>query len=374
MNYQQKYLKYKSKYIDLKMKQTGGNQLVPNKLTKNLFKEIGTGSKVFSPVSIIFALGLVQLGAKGQTKAQLSDLMAKTYEINTLKKIYSEFNNSVIKLSNAVIINKSKKINPEYLNLVNNLALVKSANFNQPNKIVREINQYISDNTNSLIKNILSEQNISPSVIMIIINTIYFKSDWLNTFNPVQTKKIPFNDSQLIPMMNQINHYKYCKNDLAQVIELPYVNTDYVMGIILPLDRTHISKSDPISSLDFFNQNALMTKIDLYVPKFTHRENLDLGPILKKMGLVDLFGPKADLSGMADDLFISKIIHEAVVIVDETGTEAAAVTAIVLREMAARPDNIKPVIFKADHSFVYYIEHKPSRTILFVGLFDGEKN
>ena len=72
------------------MKQIGGDQLVPNKLAKNLFNNIGTGSKVFSPVSIIFALGLVQLGAKGQTKSQLSDVMAKTYEIDTLKKIYSE--------------------------------------------------------------------------------------------------------------------------------------------------------------------------------------------------------------------------------------------------------------------------------------------
>ena len=96
-------------------------------------------------------------------------------------------------------------------------------------------------------------------------------------------------------------------------------------------------------------------------------------PNLKKLGVNDLFSSdSADLNLIGDELYVSEIMHEAVVIVDEQGTEAAAFTAVMLATRSAKIQQ-QPILFKADHPFIYYIKHNTSNLILFIGFYDANQ-
>ncbi|XWV26903.1 serpin [Tupanvirus soda lake] len=404
MNYQHKYLKYKRKYIKLKNSlQYGGIvsdqesediENFPKKTITDannqfsiiLFENLDGASNIISPLSISFVLSLVQLAALGNTNKQLTNILGYKYSSDELKRIYTLFNNQVLKMTNALIINKKIHVNKEYLELIDDMALIHNDDFSNSKLIISKVNHYIENNTNGMIKDVVNENNISPNTIFVLINTIYFKASWQHKFNIQNTTKMKFHKTEgnLVDMMYQKNYFNYYENKSVQVVEMPYDEKDYVMGIVLPrmyLEENGLDYS--INNVPQFSKQEMnefinnlgYEEVELYIPKFTHRKKYDMVPILKKMGLIDVFGINAELDIMARDAYISKIIHEAVVIVDELGTEAAATTVVTGRAMVARPrKKEKPKIFKADHAFIYYIRHLPSNYFLFMGDYQGNKN
>ncbi|XWV25564.1 hypothetical protein QJ856_gp0190 [Tupanvirus deep ocean] len=402
MNYQHKYLKYKQKYLKLKYQlQYGGivtNQETEDSVPKKtitdannefsiiLFENLDGASNIISPLSISFLLSLVHLAALGNTNRQLTNVLGYKYSSDELKRVHTLFNNDVMKMTNALIINKKIHVNKEYLELVDDMAEIHNDDFHNSKLIATKVNNYIENNTNGMIKNVVQQSDISTDTIFVLINTIYFKASWQHKFNVRNTTKMKFHKTEgnMVDMMHQKNYFNYYENKSVQVVEMPYDEKDYVMGVVLP--RMYLEENGLDYSInnvpqfskqeinEFIN-NLEFTEVELYIPKFTHRKKYDIVPILKKMGLIDVFGVNAELDIMAKDAFISKIIHEAVVIVDEIGTEAAATTVAFGRAMAVRPRiKEKPKIFKADHAFVYYIRHLPSNYFLFMGDYQGNKN
>ncbi len=181
--------------------------------------------------------------------------------------------------------------------------------------------------------------------------------------------------------MNNQNYFNYYENKSFQIIEIPYQNENYVLGIILPKiipDNDTIDytiNNVPIITAQEINElinNLSLEKVNLYIPKFTDKKKLNLVPILKKMGLVKIFDTNmCQLDLISNHICVSNIIHEAVIIVDESGTTASAATVITGRALARAPkkENIKT--FRADHPFVYYIRHLPTNMFLFFGDFQG---
>ena len=240
--------------------------------------------------------------------------------------------------------------------------------------------------TNGMIKNLIDNQDINETMFFVLVNTVYFKASWENKFDVNNTTKMRFHKTptNMVNMMHQINYFNYFENNILQALELPYDEKDYVMGIILPKryleedEMNYSANNVPILSLANTNEiinNMQYTRIDLYLPKFTQKKNIELVPILKKMGITDLFNNHAELDIIekARGEFVSKIIHESVVIVDEIGTEASAATVVLGKETASAPrEEPKPKLFKADHAFIYYIRHIPSGLFLFYGDYQGK--
>lgn len=271
-------------------------------------------------------------------------------------------------LTNALIINKNMKVNNQYISKINDMALISVEDFSNKTQIVNKVNNYINTNTKGMIKDVLKESSVDGTTILLLINTIYFKANWLHRFNKSNTEKMEFRGDtvQQIDTMYQKDKFNYLENNKFQLLEMKYKNEDYAMGIILSKNGDIYKPS--LDELNKLNKQLYEKKVKIWIPKFTHRKRISLVPILQKLGIGDLFGIQARLD-IAEYAYVSDIIHEAVVQVDEEGTEAAAVTIMNMDLMAGPPSEIPT--FKADHSFAYYIKHIPSNMILFYGDFRG---
>ena len=329
-------------------------------------------SSVISPLNIDDAMSIIRLGAVNQTEKELAAFLEFRALPDNLAMIHHLFNQDIVKLANCLLVNNIAPLRDTFLAQVNGLALISNEDFSDPETVVNKANSFIAEKTNGLITNVLSTATVDQRTMMILIATIYFKAQWKNAFKIKRTRMLPFNgnDAIQVPMMSGTFECFYGCDDVVQMIELPYTDENFTMGFILP--RSKEASMDVcypyIGSVDLRE-----TDVCVSIPKFTQRTKLDLVEILKKEGVRDLFTSECKLDGMFEDsrnIYVSQILHEAVVIVDEEGTEAAAVTAVVFsRESCRQPS--KPITFTADRSFIFYIKHKPTDIIMFVGEFNG---
>jgi serine protease inhibitor len=355
-------------------------QLVPNSaidmcrsiniLAQKLFNTLEDNC-VCSPLSITYIMTMLHLGSSGNTALQITNLLSIKNSLDDLITCSKIFNTNIIKLANAVLVNKNMPIKEEYLQMVRQLALVSNEDFGNSTMIVAKANKFIADNTNGLIKDILKEEMISTDTVMVLINTIYFKTVWDKPFKKIKTRKARFNFMFDIEMMTNSKNYPYYEDNNGQIVELPYKGKEFCMGIILP---KIIMDIDSCANYLSKNVDCYAKHVEVHIPKFTQRKNMDLIPYMQQMGVTDIFYPATSkLGNMVAGAYVSTMIHEAVVIVDEAGTEAAAVTTAVCTLGCARMKP-KPIIFNANRSFIYYIKHIPTNTLLFVGDFHGKQS
>nr|AEX63108.1 uncharacterized serpin-like protein [Moumouvirus Monve] len=395
MNYQKKYLKYKKKYVMLKQKLDLENNMFGGKViefdskisdanhsfTINTFNNFDTASNIFSPLSLNYALSILHLGALNKTNNELINLLKYKYNFDDLEYIKNIFNDDSIKMSNLFLINNNYKINEEYVDLVRNLVKFISQNFENPEIISNKVNNFIEQKTNGLIKNVINPSDIKKDMILILVNTIFFKSKWLKPFKINDTKRGKFyGENKFVNFMHKKDYYNYYENNSYQIVEIPYKNENYVFGIILPKPPVNNDNVDytinnvPILStqeIDELINNLQLEKVDLEIPKFTQKKRIEFVPILQKMGVSQIFKQNAQLDIISQEVYISRILHEAVIIVDENGTKASATTVVMGLATMSMPvkENIK--IFKADHPFIFYIRHIPTNMFLFYGDFQG---
>ena len=243
----------------------------------------------------------------------------------------------------------------------------------QYESIRKEINDWVYDQTQEKIKDLLPDGALNPDTRMVLVNAIYFKADWLSQFDADDTTDSPFHlldgTDITVKMMNQGTFMPYYRGDGFQAVELPYAGDTAAMDIIVP-DEGDFEDFESALNSDLFNEtlNGLgPTSMMLSLPKFTFESEFNLSDTLKSMGMVDAFDPdNADFSGMTaeNDLFISDVIHKAFVAVDEEGTEAAAATGVIVGATSAPMFDVTLTI---DRPFIFIIRDKPSGQILFIG-------
>jgi len=267
----------------------------------------------------------------------------------------------------------------EYTSLIEQYYAGKITNLDfkkEAEKSRKIINNWVEDQTNNQIKDLIPPRVLNPRTRLVLTNAIYFKGTWLKQFDKKNTKEQDFRispgDTVKVPMMSltgEETEFNYAKTEELQILELPYDGEELSMLILLPKedDLNPLEKSLDAEKLIEWKNMLRKQEIDVYMPKFTFETKYLLPETLKAMGMPTAFSMAADFSGMdgTRKLFISNVIHQAFVEVNEEGTEAAAATAVVMEitSVGSDPRNM----FRADHPFIFIIQQKDSGNILFLG-------
>ena len=363
-----------------------------NAFAFDLYRSLQTqeGNLIYSPYSISLALAMTYAGARGATESQ----MAQTLHFLQQDQLHPSFNALDLQLAergkarsdeetplqlniaNAVWAEQTYPFLQSFLDTIalNYGAGIRLADFiNQYEAVRKEINSWVSDQTEDKINDLIPEGVLNSDTRMALVNAIYFKADWLHPFDADSTQDAPFHlldgSDVTVPMMNHGTFIPYAKGDGWQAIELAYQGETAAMDIIVP-DEGRFEEVG--SSLDYETASAILgslqpTSVSLAVPKFKFESAFGLADQLKALGMTDAFDPdQADFSGMSErnDLYISAVVHKAFVAVDEKGTEAAAATAVIVGVTSAP---LFDVTLTIDRPFIFIIRDIPTGQILFIG-------
>lgn len=339
-----------------------------------------------SPYSLQSAFALVQEGAKGKTKKEITKTL-DTKDFVTLPEAEDVDENAVIlEQANSIWINAGNHpvIKTSFLdiNAKKYHAEITTIPFDEQGK--HQINDWCKNKTHGRIDNAV--ESLSPSEVMELINAIYFKGQWVTAFNPRYTQEDDFTllDESIIStdMMHSNTHYYYAEDDICQIVELPFKNSyeagqdEYVLQVILPKEGLNVIELDQ-KLANGYNLPAMNhSKVRLSLPKFEINYSADLVPTLQQMGMIRPFTDKADFSRISKTpLKISTVTQKTFFKVDEQGAEAAAVTTIGMMLTSAAPRPEKVYEMNVDHPFLVKLINKTHNLDLFVAnIFNPQTN
>ena len=341
----------------------------------------------FSPYSLSVALAMVYEGAKNETAQEIENvfyfpkdnILRRESYFNlqnwlSRKDIKHEFNiaNALWAEKNFYFLNEYFEIiSQHYQGLIENLDFIK-----KPEQSRERINKWVEFETKEKIKNLIPQGIINDSTRLILTNAVYFKGEWLEEFNQINTQKDNFyissRESVKVNMMQRLDEdalFPYYATENFQIMEMPYDGEEISMFVLLPKEKDlkELEKKLTLASLDLWQENLEEQRVKVYFPKFKIETKYFLKSVLDEMGMATCFTDQADFSGITGqrDLLINEIIHQAFVEVDEKGTEAAAATGVVM-DLTSVPSEPIPV-FRADRPFIFLIQEKETKTILFMG-------
>lgn len=358
-----------------------------NTFAFELFSEISSAdsTNVFiSPISISTALSMAYDGAKGKTAKEMRKTLGFTRsqadshkEFSELLSHYRNNNNSFFKIVNAAFAQEKYNFLESYFKLLKDYnAVIKQADFMDDVKREQarnEVNQWVMDNTNNKIEELIEKSAIDKMTRLILLNAIHFKADWKHEFPEDKTRQMVFQhpSRQYIgTFMHLRESFNFYSNDDVTILELPYKDDLASLFVLMPCESCPIE--DFIQNLDY-NQfeelcNSLAkTKVDLLMPKFKIEAKYELKKPLENLGMETAFTSKANFKNMTgrSDLLIDDVIHQSFIEIDEKGTEASAATAVVVREKSA------PLVtfVNLNRPFVFIIKENHKNSVLFIGKF-----
>jgi serpin B len=368
-----------------------------NQFAFDLYQKLdsGTGNIIVSPYSIDTALGMLDVGARGDTHTEIAAAMhqpqlAPADFQAAMGQLIQQFQASKaagsaapikgyeLHVADALWGQKGVTWLPDYLTAMksNFGAGLESLDFANEAVARKTINDWVSSQTADKIKDLIPSGAISGATRMVLTNAVYFKADWQRKFKAESTHDGDFHaDGKAAviqaPLMNQNTRFDYMDNAAFQAVRMPYVGDDVAMIVLLPKSidgLPAIEKTLDAKLLGTVTTALKPQQVNITLPKFKANQTLPLNGTLADLGIRKAFTGAADFSGMtgSPDLYLSTAIHKAFIAVDEAGTEAAAATGMVMNRMAiAVPP--QAVEFKADHPFVYVLTDIKTGVILFIG-------
>ena len=341
---------------------------------------------VISPLSMQFLLGLILDGAKGETADEICKVLGygagdvdgvNDFCQSLLKQLPELDKKTKLALANAVVANKSFPLLDSYKSMVKEYynAEVSNMDFSKNKETTDKINKWCSDNTYGLIPEII--KSVSPSMLAYLMNATYFKSQWKEKFPKENTSKASFTaidgSKTSVQIMRSERHFNYQDNDVLRGVNLPYGNGAYSMMVILPAEGKTLEDVTEYLNAERWAEfvgSMVRCDVDLWLPKFETKFEIKLNGILSAMGMPSAFDMKADFTAMSKAaLRLSLVKQNAVIKVDEEGTEAAAVSLAGMETSAAPGQHI---VFHADKPFLYLITESSSGVVLFAGKFTGK--
>ena len=337
-----------------------------------------------SPFSITQALTLAWNGAGGDTQQQIGatlglgmaspDLVnhANAALLPWLRRLDT---GTQLSIANALWINQGLRFAAPFQNLgaTDYGAQAATLNFALSDS-VRTINDWISTNTQGKITNLLSGRDLAQAQA-VLTNAVYFHGQWQSSFSPSKTQTADFfqtdGSTESVPLMHQQGSQAYLETDQFQMVALPYGTGRISMDVILPKQGTDLNAL--VQSVTAATWQQWLTEmhpadLDLFLPRFHIQYKILLNAPLSRLGMAAAFGPSADFSpmGLGQSSFLSAVIHQTTLDVDEQGTTATGATAVVAGGFGGMP--AKPIPFRADHPFFCAIRDSVTGTLLFAGV------
>jgi len=365
------------------------------------------GNLFYSPASVRIALAMAAAGARGETATEMLHALslppgeaahaaigrqlaawaalatpplpstpATDAQMQKWQEEELEHKRIVLRVVNRLWAQAGHKFREEFLKILRDdyRAPLGTVDFHHDAARVA-INKWVAEATQQKIKELIANP-IPSDTKLVITNAVYFKAHWTDEFSEAATQKQPFfvggGKEVTAPLMRRVGFLSLARVDGAMMAELPYGDGHLVMDVVLPDARDGLGKLEEAYAKGAFAKwvGALKSaRVELLLPRFRTSSEFELAPPLAALGMARAFRyPDADFSGIdgTHELFIGSVIHQAFVDVDEHGTEAAAATAVMMRAGSAPPSE-KPVVFRADHPFLFFIRDTTSNVVLFAG-------
>ncbi|KAE8299700.1 putative serpin E3 Precursor [Larimichthys crocea] len=370
-------------------------------LYQTLTETENSSNLIVSPVSVSLSLGLLQLGARGNTLAQLegtlgynvNDAQVQDFLLHSQSDISNTSQGVWLQQTCTLFIQNGVQLLTKFTQhaaVWANTSVVR-ANFSQPNHTRGQLERARNAHDETWhIQAGSSSGELSGSgevqaealwwghrLQMALVNTVAFRGVWQKQFLFTNTQNLPFilSDGTAIkvPMMYQatevsFGQFRTASDQRYTVLELPYLGRSLSLQVVLPSER-----KTPLSCLESqltarqlasWETGLRRTKMDIFLPRFKMQNKFNLRSVLPAMGISDAFNPTAaDFTGISveESLYMSDAFHEVRIEVTEDGTKAAAATAMVLLKRSRAP------VFKADRPFIFLLRQINTGSILFMG-------
>ncbi|MBQ6081498.1 MAG: serpin family protein [Bacteroidales bacterium] len=343
---------------------------------------------IVSPLSMQFLLGMILNGAQGATADEICDVLGygagEIEDVNQfcqsmLAQLPKLDKQTTLSIANAIFVDEGWPLLDSYKSTVGKAYNAKLSNldFSKGAASAKVINRWCSDQTHGMIDKVL--ETTDPAMLCYLLNALYFKSQWKEKFNKSNTADETFTDEagnkSTVKMMKQNESFSYQHNDVFKIVRMPYGNGAFSMIALLPQEGKTIADAlDEIKESGWRETLLSMVHcdVDLWLPRFETKYHINLNDILSDMGMPTSFTNSADFKAMSDyALKLSFVQQDAVIKVDEEGTEAAAISmAGMMKDAAAAPG--ERVVFHADHPFLYFITEASTGAILFAGRYSNK--
>lgn len=361
-----------------------------------LIAQANTSGKnlVMSPYSISNCLAMIYAGAKNNTEQQMAGTLHYTLSQEQLHETFGSMRADMVSENNADnssmyvlklniensgwfqknysfltaytdILTAKHKAELQYVDFMNNAEGTRQT-----------INQWASDKTQGKIPELIPYGVIHQLTRLVVVNAIYFKGTWVEPFQEAATTSRAFHlldgTDKDVPTMQQQGTFEYVNTSVLQAVKLRYFGT-LAMVIVAPVKGEFNTVMQQITGGGLYSiiHGMNSTLLNLKLPKFHARTNRTVNDDLKMLGMTDVFsGERADLSGIdanknPEKLYLDFVIHEAVIDVDEKGTEAAAATAAGVAGTGMNPS--EPIDFTIDRPFLFAIYDTNTDAVLFMG-------
>ena len=353
----------------------------------------GEGNLFFSPFSISEALAMTLAGARNETERQMMNTLHYDIPQDRLHPTFNALDQELasrgkglqgednqffqLNVANAIWGQQGYEFLPDFLDTLAEhygagLRPLDFAGAPEDSRI--RINDWVSDETEGKIEDLLPLGTIDGLTRLVLTNAIYFNASWYWPFDQRLTQERPFHlaggGRVEVPMMAETSKsfYGHAKGKGYQAVDVPYFRREMFMTILLPDAGTFREFEDSLNAevLSRILEDIEIDYITLTMPLFEFESEFSLGETLAEMGMPDAFGAHADFSGMTGNrgLSISKVVHKAFVSVDETGTEAAAATGVMMMLSLPSKDSIPVTV---DRPFIFLIRDTATGTVLFLG-------
>jgi len=351
------------------------------------------GNSCFSPFSMASALGFASHFARGDTASELrllllgneskarskfqfeADFLEQLRHLQSASELRSKLSENepgespTLAVSNTLWLWDGLQLNQGFSEILANWpgSSVEIAPFvDDPEEARRRINADVASTTRDLIPELISPGGIESNTVASIVNALYLKAGWLSPFSSSRTEEADFftpSGKRRVATMHQSERLGYAAQDDWQLVALPAAGGLEAL-ILLPGGKL----ADQESTMDVSLLGDLLAakqdvQVRLSIPKLELDVRTDLGEVLRDLGVRTMFSPHADFSGLSDDprIYVSDVVHQAVLKVDEKGFEGAAAIGMSIALMGWE----EPVVVQVDRPFLFLVRHVETGVVYF---------